>query len=221
MNLIVIIQSRMSSHRYPGKMLAPFLGKPVLAHVVQRLKEIKIKPEIILATSEENADDPLVNYSQNLGLKIFRGPLDDVMKRFVLCLKKNECDAFFRVCGDSPLLLPFLFEQAASIYRNNDYDLVTNIFPRSFPVGMSVELIKTRTFLEVQKDIIDNEDREHITRYFYNNPKNFKIHNIECAKPLNSNIKLTVDKPGDIEKLEEWYLAQDKKYEDIFPVLSK
>jgi len=221
MNFIVIIQSRMTSRRYPGKMLAPFLGKPVLSHVVDRLKKTKISSQIILATSEENSDDPLATYSNQLGLKVVRGSLDDVMKRFVLCLEHYKCDAFFRVCGDSPLLLPFLFEHAASIFRKNNFDLVTNIFPRSFPAGMTVELIRTKTFLEAQKDIYQSEDREHITRYFYNNHKKFKIYNIECANSSHLNLKLAVDNPDDLKKIEEWHSTQDKNYEDIFPILSK
>ncbi len=221
MKFIVIIQSRMTSERYPGKMLAPFFRKPVLAHVVQRLKKILINPDIILATSSESADDPLALYSQHLGLKVVRGSRDDVMERFIFSLKQYKCDAFFRVCGDSPLLLPFLFDKAASIYNNNNYDLVTNVFPRTFPVGMSVELIKAETFLDTQKKITNYQDREHITKYFYSHSKDFKIYNIECAKPLDPNLQLAVDKPEDIKKLEQWCLANDENHEEIFPMLLK
>ncbi len=211
----------MTSKRYPGKMLAPFFGKPVLAHVVHRLKKILINPDIILATSSESTDDPLALYSQHLGLKVVRGSRDDVMERFIFSLKQYKCDAFFRVCGDSPLLLPFLFDKAASIYNNNNYDLVTNVFPRTFPVGMSVELIKAETFLETQKKITNYQDREHITKYFYSHCKDFKIYNIECGKPLDPNLQLAVDKPEDIQKLEQWCLANDENHEEIFPMLLK
>lgn len=219
MKLIIIIQSRMTSQRYPGKMLAPFLGKPVLAHVVQRLKKTLINPLIVLATSKEIADDPLAIYGQHLGLKVVRGSRNDVMKRFVLSLNKYECDAFFRVCGDSPLLLSFLFDKAVSIYKSSSYDIVTNVHPRTFPIGMSVELVKTKTFIEAEKKIIDNKDREHITKYFYNHPNNFKIYNIESFKNINSNLKLAVDEPKDIQKLEQWYLENGTNYEDMFSVV--
>lgn len=219
MKLIIIIQSRMTSQRYPGKMLAPFLGKPVLAHVVQRLKKTLINPLIVLATSKEIADDPLAIYGQHLGLKVVRGSRNDVMKRFVLSLNKYECDAFFRVCGDSPLLLSFLFDKAVSIYKSSSYDIVTNVHPRTFPIGMSVELVKTKTFIEAEKKIIDNKDREHITKYFYNHPNNFKIYNIESLKNINSNLKLAVDEPKDIQKLEQWYLENGTNYEDMFSVV--
>ena len=96
MSIIAIIQSRMTSERYPGKMLAPFLGKPVFAHVVERIQISKINPKIILATSENHTDDPLAVYAKYLGIEVVRGSHNDVFSRFVLTLNKFKCDAFFK-----------------------------------------------------------------------------------------------------------------------------
>lgn len=208
----------MTSQRYPGKMLAPFLGKPVLAHVVDRIKISKVNPKIILATSENYTDDPLALYAKYLGIEVVRGSHNDVFSRFVLTLNKFKCDAFFRVCGDSPLLLPSLFDKAVSIFGQADYDLVTNVFLRTFPDGMSIELIKTRTFIETEKKIKNKKDQEHITQYFYSKNKEFKIHNIKCGKPFDPNLKLTLDKLEDLKKLEEWDQNRKEEYEKIFPI---
>ena len=151
MSTVAIIQSRMTSERYPGKILAPFFGKPVLAHVVDRIRLSKTNPKIILATSEKKSDDPLVYYAKYLGIEVVRGSLSDVISRFVLTLNKFKCESFFRVCGDSPLLIPSLFDKAVTIYDGSNYDLVTNVFPRTFPMGMSVELIKLIFFLKQKK----------------------------------------------------------------------
>ena len=218
MNIKAIIQSRMTSRRYPGKALSPFLGKPVLSHVVNCIKRTQINPTIILATSEDAADDPLALYGENLNLKVVRGSRDDVIGRFVLSLNQYKCDAFFRVCGDSPLLLSFLFDLAVSKFKQNKFDLVTNVYPRSFPPGMSVELIRTQTFLEKEKIITDKSDREHITQYFYKKDKSLSIHNIKCAKTLSPNFKLALDEPEDLKKIEAWYLENGSNYEDLFPV---
>ncbi len=219
MNIISIIQSRMTSQRYPGKMLVSFLGKPLLANVVERIKLSKVNPPIVLATSDDFTDDPLVDYAKFLGIDVVRGSLDDVMSRFLLTLDKFKCDAFFRVCGDSPLLLPFMFDKAASIYRKSEYDLVTNVFPRTFPKGMSIELIKTKTFKETEKKIKNERDREHITQYFYDKKKEFKIHNIECMRILDPNLNLALDNPGDLTRIEKWEKRRDKDYEEVFPII--
>lgn len=211
----------MTSKRYPGKMLAPFLGKPVLAHVVEKIQKSKINPKIVLATSKNTTDDPLVLYAKNLGIDVVRGSQNDVFERYILTLKKFKCDAFFRVCGDSPLLFPLLFDKAAYIYKNSKYDLITNVFPRTFPIGMSVELINTRTFIKMDKKIKSKNDREHISQYFYRNGKKFKIYNIECGRSSDRNLKLALDVPNDLKKLEEWDLKRNKNYKDIFPVNEK
>ena len=218
MSTVAIIQCRMTSERYPGKILAPFLGKPVLAHVVDRIKLTKTNPKIILATSEKKSDDPLVYYAKHLGIEVVRGSLNDVISRFVLTLKKFKCESFFRVCGDSPLLIPSLFDKALSIYDGANYDLVTNVFPRTFPKGMSVELIKTNIFLETEKKIKNTNDREHVTQYFYDKSKKFKIYNIECGKSLAPNLNLALDKIEDLKKLEEWDQSRIEEYDKIFPI---
>jgi len=212
-----IIQCRMSSRRFPGKVLAPFLGKPILAHIVDCLKRTQINPSIILATSNQKTDDPLAIYGKSLGIDVVRGPLDDVLGRFAMALKKHKCDAFFRICGDSPLLLTPLFDQALSIYNHGAYDLVTNVFPRTFPVGMSMELIKTKSFLETEKKIVKKKDREHFTRYFYQNSKNFEIYNMKCAKSINLNYKLAIDETKDLKRLESWFLNKGDQYVNLFP----
>lgn len=215
-----IIQCRMTSHRFPGKILAPFLGKPVLAHVVERIKRTQFGSSIILATSDDKADDPLAAYAKYLGLEVVRGSCDDVVGRFALTLNQHRCDAFFRVCGDSPLLLPFLFDKAASIYMKSSYDIVTNVFPRTFPVGMSIELIRTKTFLEIEKKVFEKEEKEHLTKYFYHHPEDFKIYNIECANLIDSDLKLAVDELKDLKRLEAWSLTKGEEYEDLFPIQS-
>ncbi len=221
MNIIAIIQCRMNSKRYPGKMLAPFMGKPLLFHVVERIKNFNSRLKMILATSSDQADDPLELYAKSLGLKIFRGSPNNVVKRFSMSLKKIQCDAFFRVCGDSPLLSSSLFNEAVSIYKRNNHDIITNVFPRTFPPGMSVELIKTKTFLDSEKKITNKYDQEHVTTFFYKNSKNYKIFNIECAKPRNSQYKLAIDKKEDLQILNEWYLKNRNNYEKLFPILNK
>lgn len=221
MQFIAIIQSRMTSERFPGKMLVPFLGKPVLAHVVERIQISKVNLKIILATSDNYTDDPLAIYAKHLGIDVVRGSHEDVMSRYVLTLNKFKCEAFFRVCGDSPLLFPLLFDKAAFIYNQSQYDLVTNVFPRTFPAGMSIELIKSKTFIKAEKKITNKKDREHITQYFYSKKKEFKIYNIECGKPFDLNLKLALDKPEDLKKMEQWSQNRSKDYEEIFPINEK
>ncbi len=208
----------MTSKRFPGKVLAPFLEKPILWHVVDRINKININVPIVLATSADTADDPLALYGKNLDLSVVRGPRDDVFSRFIQVLHKHPCDAFFRVCGDSPLLLSSLFPMAVEHFRRDDFDLVTNVFPRTFPLGMSVELVRASTFLEAENSIFAKDEREHVTRYFYQHSEKFSIYNMVCTNPKSPSLRLAVDELGDLKRIETWYLDHGEGYMEKFPV---
>lgn len=218
MKIIAIIQSRMSSKRYPGKMLAPFLGKPLFFNVISQIRLSKLDPLIILATSNDITDDPLVEYAKFLNIDVVRGPLDDVMSRFIMTLDTYESEAFFRVCGDSPLVPSFLFDRASYLYGSLNYDIITNIFPRTFPEGMSIELINSNVFKRYEKIINNKADREHITQYFYNQKNKFKILNIECKKLIDRDLKLSLDTPEDLNRIEKWEKNRVKDLEILFPI---
>lgn len=210
MTIIAIIQSRMTSQRYPGKVLAPFMGKPILAHVVERIRLSKVSFPIVLATSDDVADDPLALYGQHLGLSVVRGSRDDVLGRFAQALQEHPCEAFFRVCGDSPLLVPSLFDKAVVAYKEGAFDVVTNVFPRTFPMGMSVELLRTRTFLDLEANVSEQGDREHLTQFYYRYPEQFRIYNIKCANPAYPELRLAVDDVDDLKKLTAWLLSRNE-----------
>ena len=213
-----IIQCRMTSGRFPGKVLAPLMGKPIIDHVLNQIKKTKFYSSIILATSIDKADDPLAIYAEQIGLKVIRGSRNDVMQRFALALNHYSCEAFFRICGDSPLLLPHLFDHAVSVYQKKSYDIITNVFPRTYPAVMSVELFKTDTFLKVKNYFLNDDEKEHISKYYYLNFNNFQIHNIECDSQIEPKLSLAVDEIGDLKKIEKWLLNNKSDYKDLFPI---
>ena len=118
------------------------------------------------------------------------------------------------------MLFPNLFDYAISIYNKEkeNVDLVSNVFPKTFPPGMSVELIKSSTFIKNNKNIVKKIDREHVTKYFYDNSKKFQIFNIKCDKYVNPNLDLTVDEIKDLRNLETWYLKKGERYMKLFPI---
>ena len=200
----IIIQARMSSNRMPGKMLAPFLGRPLILSVIERLKQVDPKIPVIVGTSNEISDDPLALYVESLGTPVFRGSRENVFGRFAETVKEYPCEAFFRVCGDSPLLDISLFKEAIYLYDNIDgLDLVTNVFPRTFPSGMSVELLNTKMFLNTESHITDPIDKEHVTPYFYKNHKLFKIENIECENASDPTLRYSINDLEDLRFIEK------------------
>lgn len=195
------IQARMSSRRFPGKVLAPFRGRPLLEHVISRTASALPKERIVVATSDEPTDEPLALYAARCGVSVFRGPLDDVVLRFQRCLAAFPCEWFFRISADSPLLDGSVVARLEREVRD-DLDLVTNVFPRSYPKGQSVELIRARTFAALDPASLTPEEREHATKVFYDHPDRYRIRNVPREGPSRAGENLCVDVLADLERLE-------------------
>ena len=199
----VFIQARMSSSRFPGKVLAPFRGKPIVSHVVSRVAQVVPPDQITVATSTDASDDPLALYVRSLGVPVYRGPLDNVFERVQMCLLEYPCDWFFRVCADSPLVDATLVETMSQFAEDTDVDLVTNVFPRTFPTGLSLEMLNAARFAGLDSACLSSEQQEHMTLYYYANASRFEIVNIESGNPKLSRINLCVDTTEDIVRLEQ------------------
>ena len=180
-------------------MLYPIYGKPLIEHVVQKIKKSK-KIDLIVSTSKNKNDDKLVKFLKKKNIKFYRGPLKNVAKRLYDTAKKEEQDYFVRVSGDSPLIDYKLLDKIINVFnKNKNYDLITNLFPRTFPSGQSIEIIKTKSLGKNLK-YFSVKDKEHVTNFFYKNNSRFKIKNIINTKYYD-NFKLSVDTKMDLTKI--------------------
>ena len=198
MKLVAIVQARMSSRRYPSKALAPVDGKPLIAFLLERIERAKSKCSVVVATSDEATDDPIAALCRDRSVTCWRGPLNRVAERFLQVLRAFQPDAFVRISGDSPLLDPALIDRAIALFRKLSPDLVTNVFPRSFPVGQTVEVVDSQAFRSAYSRIRDDNDQEHVTTVFYNFPNAFSIHNFRADFDAKG-VHLAVDRPEDLQ----------------------
>jgi|TARA_Y100000310_G_C20697351_1_gene826650 spore coat polysaccharide biosynthesis protein SpsF (cytidylyltransferase family) len=202
MRVGTIVQARMNSTRLPGKVLHRVHGQPMLQYLLESLNRCKSTGEIVVATSDKESDQPIVNFCNNYGVQYFRGSLNDVSGRFKRLLETFHFDGFLRICADSPFILPEVIEKAVEIFYTSDFDLVTNVFPRSYPTGQSVEVLKTSTFIRTYKLFNKDQHFEHVTKYFYLNHKQFEIMNFYCDNDY-TDVSLTVDNAKDIVMFEK------------------
>ncbi|MGZ3438378.1 MAG: cytidylyltransferase domain-containing protein [Polyangia bacterium] len=195
------IQARMSSRRFPGKVLAPFRGEPIVRHVLRALERALPDVPRVVVTSVEPSDDPLAAYLKELGADCFRGPLDDVQGRFRAALKAHPCDWVLRICADSPLLDAEILRRVVAA-RRDDLDLVTTTEPRTFPKGQNAELIRTRSFLEIDDAELDAADREHVTSFLHRRRDRFRLLNVTNDGPSRAAESVAVDTVEDLARLE-------------------
>ena len=197
--MIVIIQARSNSKRFKNKVLYRIYNKPIIWHVISKIKKKKNVKKIVVATSNKKTDDKLIKYLKSIKIEYFRGSLTNVAKRLCDAAEKNKAKFFMRISADSPLIDPVIIDKAIKIFNSQKkkYDIITNVFPRSYPKGQSVEIIKTaklRYFLSK----FNKEQKEHVTKYFYKNYKNFMIKNFMSVKN-KAKIKLSIDTKNDLK----------------------
>jgi len=182
-------------------MLAPFRGEPLIVHVV-RAVEKAVEPEnILVATSAHPSDDPLAAYLTSIDVRVFRGSLEDVFARFRSCARAFPCAWILRVTGDSPLSNPKILRRLMGCASLDNCDLVTTTFPRTFPVGQNAELIRVETLMNIDDRELTQEDREHVTRFFYRHPERFRVVSLESGDRRLAEMSLAIDTVDDLLRL--------------------
>jgi spore coat polysaccharide biosynthesis protein SpsF len=189
----------MSSRRFPGKVLAPFRGEPIVVHVVRAAGAAVGDANVVVVTSDEPSDDPLAAYLGSIGVACFRGPLDDVAERFRLCARAHPCDWVLRLSADSPLLDP---DELAAVVRaaGEGIDVASTAISEGDTHGRNAELVRTSALLELDPAELSDHDREHVTPFFYAHPERFRLLPVEL--PPRDGGPLTVDTVADLARLE-------------------
>jgi spore coat polysaccharide biosynthesis protein SpsF (cytidylyltransferase family) len=214
--MLCIIQARISSKRLPSKMLKKIINRTLLERVIIQIQKVKKIKKVIVATSNHKSDDPIANYCKKKGIEFYRGPLNNVTMRFYEVIKKFNFRSFLRVNGDSPLIDFKLIEYFIKIYEKNNYDILTNACPKSFPKGQSIEIINSNLFKKEFKNIKSRGDLEHVFTYFYKNKSLFKIKNISCKKNLNK-LNFSIDTYKDLLRVRNILI----KYNNVTPNFNK
>lgn len=199
----------MSSVRLPGKVLREICGRPLLAYLIERLAGCREAPTIV-ATSTSGSDDAVAAFCAAAGVPCHRGPEEDVAARFVEAAEHFSLTAFGRVSGDSPLLDPALVDRAVTLFQRDEYDLVTNVRPRTFPPGQSVEVVRVDAFLAALPSL-EAQQREHVTQHLYDPGLGLRIANFAADRDYG-DLRLAVDTEEDLERIEALVAAMERPH---------
>jgi glutamate-1-semialdehyde aminotransferase/spore coat polysaccharide biosynthesis protein SpsF (cytidylyltransferase family) len=198
MRTIAVVQARMSSSRFPGKMLEELGGVPLVLFVCQRLARAARVDGVVVATSAERDDDPLANAVTGAGLPVFRGSLDNVLQRFVEAARSQRADAVVRVTGDCPLVDPALVDEMVGRFRAGDLDYYSNVSPPSFPDGLDLEIVRFEALEAALAEVTEEHHREHVTTFIRERPSRFTSANRRYDGADLSTLHWSVDYPEDL-----------------------
>ncbi len=203
--IVAIIQARVGSTRLPGKVLLDLKGKTVLNHVVDRVKKSKYIDEVIVATTDLEQDDKIVDECKKIGCKYFRGSESDVLSRYYLCAKENKADIVIRITSDCPLIDHLVIDEMLGFYLKSNYRLVTNagdIHNRTYPRGLDTEIFDFNALENAYKNANKDYQKEHVTPYIYENEKDIYYYKNDIDY---SKYRLTLDTKEDFELIKRIY----------------
>jgi len=213
-NTVIIVQARMSSSRLPGKVMLPILGESLLYRMIERLQTICHKALLVIATSEDGADDIIEQEANRMQVACFRGSLNNLLDRHYQAAKKYNADAVLKIPSDCPLIDPQIIDRVLDFYFNHpgEFDYVSNLHPATFPDGNDVEIMTMACLEKTWQEASKTLELEHTTPYIWENHENFRIGNViwDSGKDYSMSHRFTIDYEAD-------YLFIKRVYEELYP----
>lgn len=194
-NVLAIIQARVGSTRLPEKVLLPLGNKTVIEQVIDRVRQTNSIDELVVATSIEKSNLPLIKLCSEKGIRIFAGSEDDVLDRFFQLSKLLKPKHIVRITADCPLHDPEVIDMVVKSHLGSKSDYTSNTDPPTYPDGLDVEVFTFDVLKEAWEKAKLNSEREHVTPYIRKNEK-IKKHNLKNEIDL-SELRLTLDEEDD------------------------
>lgn len=197
MKIVAIVQARMGSTRLPGKVLKEINKKSLLNYQIERMNQIKLINQIVVATTP-NGNEEIINLCKFNNLDYFIGSENNVLERYYQAAKKFDADIIVRMTADCPLIDPDVVNQIISYYLENNFDYVSNTQKRTFPRGLDAEVFSFKALEKAYNEANKDYELEHVTPYIYLNKNLFTIGQYTQEIDL-SGIRLTVDTREDFQ----------------------
>lgn len=199
--VVAVVQARMGSTRLPGKALRPLAGRAALHWVLRAAGAAGELAEVVVATTNEPADDAIAAACSDVGVRVVRGSRDDVLDRFLLAADVTGADGVVRLTADCPLLDPAVLDTVVRTWRSNpEVDYVSSVLFRTLPRGLDVEIV-SRAALERAGRVARDHHRVHVTSYVYTHPDEFRVLGVVFAGQP-SGLRVTLDTDDDAAVLD-------------------
>ncbi|HEX9443241.1 MAG TPA: glycosyltransferase family protein [Candidatus Binatia bacterium] len=202
--IALVVVARQGSTRLPGKALADVAGKPMIGHIIERVKKSRGIGAVVLATTKNREDEPLLAAARAFGAGAFAGSGEDVLDRVHQAAREYRADAVVHVGGDCPFADPAVVERALEVYFSGPFDYATNTLVQTFPSGLDVQVFSRSALARACEEARLPAERHHLSAYFHRHRGEFKIKNFENETNLAA-LRWTLDYPEDLAFVREVY----------------
>jgi spore coat polysaccharide biosynthesis protein SpsF len=206
--VVAVVQARMGSSRFPGKMMAKLGDQDLLSWVLTRVCDAKELDQVVLATSTSRDDDQLAEAAANFNVMVVRGSQHDVLDRFIRAAEESEADFVVRVCADNPFVAAEEIDRLVIAHKSGNFDYSCNHQQRldnRYADGFGAEILSTSLLNNISQLTTQSGHREHLTSYVWDNSSKFNIQAVIAPPELAfPEMKLDIDTPEDLKTLNEF-----------------
>ena len=223
MKTVAIVQARMGSTRFPSKVMQSICGTPMIGLLLERLSKARLIDQIMLATSGDSRNEPLIQYVRELGHTVYQGSEDDVLDRYYQAAKEAEADTVVRITGDCPLIDPQLVDMVLERFQKNKLDYASNTIHPTYPDGLDTEIFTFQALEKAWAQAKKPSEREHVTPYLKES-EGIRRENISHEMDFSAE-RWTVDEPEDfkvIQKVfEHFHPRRDFTWQEVLALRSE
>jgi spore coat polysaccharide biosynthesis protein SpsF (cytidylyltransferase family) len=203
---VAIIQARMTSSRLPGKVLMDIAGQPALTRMITRLRSARRIDQIVVATTTNATDDPIVSLSAELGIQVWRGDEMDVLGRYAGAAVNFNADPVVRLTSDCPMIDPEIVDAAIKMFESGDWDYVSNGIHRTYPDGLDVEVFSRAALNTAAEEAHHPFCREHVTPYIHGGKPDIPHGEFRIGKLIFdadfAHVRWTLDNADDLDRIQ-------------------
>lgn len=194
---VALIQARMTSTRFPGKVVEDLGGMPMIVFMVRRARRAASLDQVVVITSNDRSDDRLCEVLSSHRIDCFRGQLHDVLARYAAAAGEFDASEIVRLTGDCPLVDPAIVDQVVRARRDARADYASNVDPRTFADGFDVECFTRATLARAVSEAGRPGEREHVTQWMRDPSAGLRRTSVRSVAD-SSALRLTVDYPEDL-----------------------
>jgi spore coat polysaccharide biosynthesis protein SpsF len=208
----IIVQARMGSSRLPGKVLEDLAGAPALLRLFERLRRVKDNPKIVLATTTQPRDDPIAALvATQPDIELWRGPEQDVLKRYADAARHFDLDQIIRITSDCPLVEPRVIDKLVALFHATPgCDYADNVVPRTFPHGFDAQVVSRAVLETADSEAMLPMHREHVLPFVQTQPTRFHHAHLTADTISHAWLRITLDYPEDLALIRGIY-------EELYP----
>jgi spore coat polysaccharide biosynthesis protein SpsF len=214
----------MGSTRLPGKVLKDLEGQTVLNRVISRLRRARLISDLLIATTDQSADDPIVAECRRCSVPVSRGDQDNVLDRYFRAAQLAKAEVVVRITSDCPLIDPGVTDKTIAAFLAGHADYASNVLVRTYPRGLDTEVFSFDALGRAWREARQSYEQEHVTPYIHEHPEKFKVLSV-AGEVDHSAHRWTVDTPEDLEFVRAVYsrLASNAEFSwtDVLELLDR